>query len=130
METFQYDVLVIGAGPAGIFTALELDKLAPEAKVLVVDMGRTIEKRVCPERKTGVCAKCKVCGITSGWSGAGAFSDGKLSLSPEVGGRITDYMSEAEAQELIHYADSYYLDCGATPEVFCLNRQRVDDISY
>lgn len=130
METFQYDVLVIGAGPAGIFTALELDKLAPEAKVLVVDMGRTIEKRVCPERKTGVCAKCKVCGITSGWSGAGAFSDGKLSLSPEVGGRITDYMSEAEAQELIHYADSYYLDCGATPEVFGLNSQRVDDIAY
>ena len=107
METFQYDVLVIGAGPAGIFTALELDKLAPETKVLVVDMGRTIEKRVCPERNTGVCAKCKVCGITSGWSGAGAFSDGKLSLSPEVGGRITDYMSEAEAQELIHYAVSY-----------------------
>lgn len=130
METFQYDVLVIGAGPAGIFTALELDKLAPEAKVLVVDMGRSIEKRSCPERKTGVCAKCKVCAITSGWSGAGAFSDGKLSLSPEVGGRITDYMPDEEAQALIHYADAYYLDCGATEEVFGLNSQRVDDIAY
>lgn len=130
MVAFQYDVLVIGAGPAGIFTALELDKHSPELKVLVVDMGRTIEKRACPARKTGVCAKCPVCAITSGWSGAGAFSDGKLSLSPEVGGRITDYMSEEEAQALIHYADDYYLDCGAPEEVFGLNSQRVEDIAY
>lgn len=130
MQTEKFDVLVIGAGPAGIFTALELDKWKPECKILIVDMGRTIEKRSCPERTQGVCSKCKVCGITSGWSGAGAFSDGKLSLSPEVGGRITDYMSEAEAKELIHYADQFYLDCGANEEVFGLNTQRVEDIAY
>lgn len=130
METFQYDVLVIGAGPAGIFTALELDKQAPDVRVLIIDMGRDVDKRACPERKTGVCAKCKVCSITSGWSGAGAFSDGKLSLSPEVGGRITDYMPRETAQELIHYADEYYLGCGATTEVFGLDSQRVDDIAY
>lgn len=130
MESQKFDVLIIGAGPAGIFTALELNKLSPELKVLIVDMGRGIDKRVCPERTQGFCSKCKVCSITSGWSGAGAFSDGKLSLSPEVGGRITDYMTEQEAQELIHYADQYYLDCGANEEVFGLNSQRIEDIAY
>lgn len=130
MESQKFDVLIIGAGPAGIFTALELNKLNPELKVLIVDMGRGIDKRVCPERTQGFCSKCKVCSITSGWSGAGAFSDGKLSLSPEVGGRITDYMPEQEAQELIHYADQYYLDCGANEEVFGLNSQRIEDIAY
>lgn len=130
MKTEQFDVLIIGAGPAGIFTALELDKLRPDLTVLIIDMGRSIEKRVCPERTQGFCSKCPVCGITSGWSGAGAFSDGKLSLSPEVGGRLTDYMPAAEAQELIHYADKYYLDCGANREVFGLNTQRVEDIAY
>lgn len=130
METLSYDVLVIGAGPAGIFTALELDKLNPDLQVLVVDMGKTIEHRRCPERTTGVCQKCDVCSITSGWSGAGAFSDGKLSLSPDVGGRITDYITATEAGELIHYADGYYLDCGATEQVFGLNSERVEDIAY
>ena len=125
MESKKFDVLIIGAGPAGIFTALELHKLKPEQKILIIDMGRGIEKRVCPERTQGFCSKCKVCSITSGWSGAGAFSDGKLSLSPEVGGRITDYMSEQQAQELIHY-----LDCGASEEVFGLNSQRIEDIAY
>ena len=130
MESKKFDVLIIGAGPAGIFTALELHKLKPEQKILIIDMGRGIEKRVCPERTQGFCSKCKVCSITSGWSGAGAFSDGKLSLSPEVGGRITDYMSEQQAQELIHYSDQWYLDCGASEEVFGLNSQRIEDIAY
>ncbi|KJS19946.1 MAG: FAD-dependent oxidoreductase [Clostridiaceae bacterium BRH_c20a] len=126
----KYDVLIIGAGPAGIFTALELNKTNNNLKILIVDKGRTIEKRKCPERTQGYCSKCAVCGITSGWSGAGAFSDGKLSLSPEVGGRLTEYMSEGEAQELIDYADKYYLGFGARDVVFGLNNQRVEDIAY
>lgn len=126
----KFDVLIIGAGPAGIFTALELNKMNNNLKILIVDKGRTIEKRTCPERTQGYCSKCSVCGITSGWSGAGAFSDGKLSLSPEVGGRITDYMSQEEAQELINYADEYYLNFGARDVVFGLNNQRVEDIAY
>jgi uncharacterized FAD-dependent dehydrogenase len=129
MQT-NYDVLIIGAGPAGIFTALELNKLNKDLKILIIDKGRTIEKRTCPERTQGYCSKCSVCGITSGWSGAGAFSDGKLSLSPEVGGRITDYMSTTQAQELINYADKYYLSFGARDVVFGLNNQRVEDIAY
>ncbi|MFZ7102944.1 MAG: NAD(P)/FAD-dependent oxidoreductase [Peptococcaceae bacterium] len=126
----KFDILIIGAGPAGIFTALELNKVNQDLKILIIDKGRTIEKRTCPERTQGYCSKCSVCGITSGWSGAGAFSDGKLSLSPEVGGRITDYMSDKEAQELINYADQYYLSFGARDVVFGLNNQRVEDIAY
>ena len=97
----RYDVVIIGAGPAGIFTALELTKLNENLEILIVDKGRTIEKRTCPARKTGLCINCNPCSITSGWSGAGAFSDGKLSKSPLVGGRITDYMSDAAAQKMI-----------------------------
>lgn len=125
-----YDVVVVGAGPAGIFTALELTKINKNLKILIVDKGRTIEKRTCPARKTGVCVNCKPCSITSGWSGAGAFSDGKLSKSPLVGGRITDYMSDSQAQELIDYADQIYLQFGARDVVHGLNTKRVDDIAY
>ena len=73
-----YDAIIVGAGPAGIFTALELTKLNKELKILIIDKGRSIEKRKCPARKNGKCVKCNPCGITFGWSGAGAFSDGKL----------------------------------------------------
>ena len=95
----QYDVIIVGAGPAGIFTALELKRKAPEKTVLLVDEGLTIDRRNCPARKTGRCVHCQPCNIMSGWSGAGAFSDGKLSLSEEVGGNIVEYMSREEARE-------------------------------
>lgn len=124
------DVLIIGAGPAGIFTALELSKHNKELKVLIVDNGRTIEKRKCPARATGVCVGCNPCAITRGWSGAGAFSDGKLSLSPAVGGRLTEYMKEEEAQELINYADSIYRQFGAQETVYGLDTRRVEEIQY
>ncbi len=126
----RFDVVIVGAGPAGIFTALELTKLSPGTKILILDKGRTIDKRTCPARKSGRCIDCKPCGITSGWSGAGAFSDGKLSLSPAVGGRITDYMADDQAQELIDYADSIYLDFGASSVVHGLNNKKFDEINY
>ena len=87
---FDYDVIVVGAGPAGIFTALEMNRLLPGKRVLVVDAGSSIDRRACPARKTGRCVDCKPCNIMNGWAGAGAFSDGKLSLSEEVGGNVTD----------------------------------------
>lgn len=124
------DVLVVGAGPAGIFTALELTKQNKDLKILIVDKGRTIEKRTCPARTTGVCLNCSPCAITSGWSGAGAYSDGKLSLSPAVGGRLNEYMSDDEAQTLIDYADSIYRDFGAQETVYGLDTRRVDEIQY
>ena len=88
MENRIFDAIIIGAGPAGIFTALELTHLKPESQVLIVDMGRAIAHRACPARTTGKCVHCDPCGIVHGWAGAGAFSDGKLSLSEEVGGHM------------------------------------------
>ncbi|MCL6613283.1 MAG: FAD-dependent oxidoreductase [Firmicutes bacterium] len=126
----EYDVIVVGAGPAGIFTALELTKAWPEARVLVVDKGRPISERRCPALQTGSCAGCEPCSVTSGWSGAGAHSDGKLSLSPAVGGRLTDYMGWEEVQDLIHYADQIYLQFGARREVYGLDERRVEDLAY
>jgi uncharacterized FAD-dependent dehydrogenase len=126
----EVDVLIIGAGPAGIFTALELSKHNKELNILIVDNGRTIENRKCPARATGVCVGCNPCAITRGWSGAGAFSDGKLSLSPAVGGRLTEYMKVEQAQELIDYADSIYRQFGAQEKVYGLDTRRVEELQY
>ena len=78
----KYDVIIIGAGPGGIFCAYELMEKKPDLKVLMIEKGRSIEKRTCPKRVTKQCVGCKPCSITTGFAGAGAFSDGKLSLSP------------------------------------------------
>lgn len=126
----SYDVIIVGAGPAGIFTALEVTKLNSQLSVLIIDKGRNIEKRTCPARKTGKCVNCNPCAITFGWSGAGAFSDGKLSLSPEVGGRILEYYSEEECKDLINYCDNVYLKFGANKVVHGLNNERVEEIKY
>ena len=130
LQQNQYDVIIVGAGPAGIFTALELAEKAPDARVLLVDSGRSIDSRVCPARTTGKCVGCKPCAIMSGWSGAGAFSDGKLSLSSEVGGHITKYMSEEEAQALIDYADGIYTRFGAPDTVHGKDDPKVGEIAY
>ena len=126
----RYDVVIVGAGPAGIFTALELKKCAPAVSVLLVDEGMTIDRRTCPARKTGRCAHCNPCHIMSGWAGAGAFSDGKLSLSEEVGGNITEYMSREQARTLIQYADTVYTQFGAPDKVHGLNDKKVEEIDY
>lgn len=126
----RYDVIVIGAGPAGIFTALELTKNDKDIEILILDKGRTIEHRACPARTIGKCVNCNPCSIVNGWAGAGAFSDGKLSESPDVGGRIKDYMAESEAQDLIEYTDKVYLEFGASEEVHGLNSKKVEDIMY
>ena len=130
MTPMVYDAVVIGAGPAGIFTALELTKLAPEKHILVVDSGSSIDKRACPARTSGKCAHCKTCSIMNGWAGAGAFSDGKLSLCEEVGGNITEYMPVEKARELIQYCDDTYLAYGAPEEVFGLGDKFAEQISY
>ena len=126
----NYDVIVVGAGPAGIFTALEMDKLAPGKKVLVVDSGSAIEHRACPARTTGTCAHCATCSIMNGWAGAGAFSDGKLSLSEEVGGNLTDYLPVDTVRGLIRYVDGVYLHYGAPDKVFGKNDKFADKVAY
>ena len=126
----QFDCVVIGAGPAGIFTALEMKKHRPELSVLVVDSGSEIAKRSCPARTLGRCVNCQPCNILHGWSGAGAFSDGKLSLCSEVGGQVANYVGRDKAEELIAYADSIYMGFGAPDIVHGLNDKKVDEIAY
>lgn len=114
----RYDLIIVGAGPAGIFTALELLRRGSRAKILLVEKGRPVEKRHCPKAEVGHCVNCKpTCAITTGFSGAGAFSDGKLSLSYEVGGELPSLIGEEFAQSLIDYTDSIYLEFGADPHV-------------
>jgi uncharacterized FAD-dependent dehydrogenase len=118
MQMKHYDVVIIGAGPAGIFTALEMIKKGSTKKIAIVEKGRSVEKRSCPKTKTKQCMNCKpYCHITTGFSGAGAFSDGKLSLSYEVGGDLPTLIGEDLAQETIHYTDGIYLEFGADNKI-------------
>jgi len=112
------DVLIIGAGPAGIFTAIEMLKKGTEKKIVIVEKGAAIEKRSCPKSKTQKCVNCKpYCHITTGFSGAGAFSDGKLSLSADVGGDLPNLIGFDKAQETIDYTDKIYLEFGADTHI-------------
>lgn len=111
-------IVIVGAGPAGIFTALELLDKMPDSEITIFEKGRSITKRVCPKRTTGECIHCEPCNITTGFSGAGAFSDGKLSLSPYVGG-LDQYVEEKHLQELIDYTYSrYYETFGADSKTY------------
>ncbi len=113
-----YDLIIVGAGPAGIFTALELLRKGSKARMLLIEKGKPVEKRHCPKAEVGHCVNCKpTCTITTGFSGAGAFSDGKLSLSHEVGGELPELIGEEFAQSLIDYTDKIYLEFGADPHV-------------
>ncbi len=118
MNSNQYDIIIVGAGPAGIFTAIELLRGGSRAKILLVEKGKPVEQRHCPKAETGRCVNCKPsCAITTGFSGAGAFSDGKLSLSCEIGGELPQLIGEDLAQSLIDYTDRIYLDFGADTKV-------------
>lgn len=116
------DVLIIGAGPAGIFTALEMLRKGSKKSILIVEKGKSVEDRRCPKAKVGKCVNCKpYCHITTGFSGAGAFSDGKLSLSSEVGGDLPQLIGDDLAQETIDYADKIYLEFGADEHIEGIN---------
>ena len=114
----NYDVIIVGAGPAGIFTAYELNKNKPNSNILLIEGGRSIDRRSCPKIRTNKCVQCKpYCHITSGFSGAGAFSDGKLSLSYEVGGDLPELVGADEVQSYIDYTDNIYLSFGADTKI-------------
>ncbi|MEN3203122.1 MAG: NAD(P)/FAD-dependent oxidoreductase [Atribacterota bacterium] len=124
----KYDVIIVGAGPAGIFAALELAERS-NLRVLVVDRGKNIEKRVCPARENSrICQKCNPCSLLCGWGGAGAFSDGKLTLSREVGGQLTDYIDEAEFASVLEYVDKTYLRFGGTSRIYGTDGERVEEL--
>jgi len=114
----SYDVIVVGGGPAGIFAALELSQAA-KLRVLLLEKGKDISGRRCPVRDTGSsCAECQPCNLVCGLGGAGAFSDGKLVLSSQVGGHMGEYLGEERAAKLIKYVDELYLKFGATKKVY------------
>lgn len=119
----QADVVIIGAGPGGIFCAYELMNKRPDLKVIMIEKGRSIEKRECPKRKTKQCIGCKPCSITTGFAGAGAFSDGKLSLSPDVGGNLPEILGYDETVRLIKESDDIYLKFGADTSVYGIDKE-------
>jgi len=114
----KYDVIIVGAGPAGIFAALELSKVEG-LKVVILDKGSDIEERLRKVPRSLLC----------GWGGAGAFSDGKLTLSTEVGGQLTAYVPDGEVARLIKYVDQIYLDFGAPEKVYGTNEDEVNRIA-
>ncbi len=123
------DVIIVGAGPSGIFTALELLDKQPDKNILIFEKGNPIGLRKCPKRLTGKCAHCKPCSITTGFAGAGAFSDGKLSLAPEVGGELPEHIGYDETVDLIKYTDDIYLKYGADPHIYGIdNKEAIERI--
>lgn len=104
----NYDVIIIGAGPGGIFSAYELTRLAPGLKIAIFECGNPLNKRKCPidGKKVTRCIGCKTCAIMNGFGGAGAFSDGKYNITNEFGGTLHEYIGKERALELMHYVDS------------------------
>lgn len=128
MNNNNYDVIIVGAGPAGIYASYELIKLNPAVKVLLIDKGQKIDKRSCPVNK-GILTQCPTtnkfqyqscfptCALTGGWGGSGAFSDGKFNITTEFGGWMGEYIENSELLKLIEYCDDINLKFGATDEI-------------
>lgn len=136
----NYDVVVVGAGPAGIMACYELYLKQPELKVLLIDKGQDVMNRHCPikEKKIKSCPIKKnnepgclpACSITAGFGGAGAYSDGKFNITSEFGGWLTDYLSTDEVEDIIQYVDNLYLKHGATKEITDPTTDKVKEIEH
>src|SRR6056297_1193781 len=126
----NYDIIVVGTGPTGIFTVLELLKKDGNLDILMLEKGKDISNRECPmKQNSGMgCINCDSCSVVSGWGGAGAYSDGKLSLSPKIGGHLEEYIGLDRLKKLISYTDQIYLDFGAPDRIFGGDNSKIDEI--
>lgn len=116
----SYDVIIVGAGPAGIFCAIELLRQWPDIRVLMLERGRALKHRRCPlsDSASDKCLNCEPCHNINGWGGAGAFSDGKITLTTKFGGELGDYIGEQSLARLIDYVDEWYVRFGAPSRVY------------
>lgn len=112
----DYDVIIVGAGAAGIFTAYEMSTLNPGIKVLMIEKGHSLDKRKCPidGKKITSCVKCSTCSITNGYGGAGSLSDGKYNITNNFGGELWSYVGKKEALDLMQYVDSILCSMGGS----------------
>jgi uncharacterized FAD-dependent dehydrogenase len=126
MEERDFDVLIVGAGPAGVFAALELAQRS-HLRIAMLEKGPDIDQRQCPAQEPeGKCRNCQPCAIMSGWGGAGAFSDGKLTLSYSVGGLLPEILGTEQSARLIQHVDQVYVEYGAPEPVYGIRNDEID----
>ena len=128
MRKTDYDVIIVGAGPAGIFAAMEIAQ-SVRCRMLMLDKGPSLDKRRCPAREKGRCMKCATCALVTGWGGSGAFSDGKLTLTTQVGGLLAEIRGEDEAEQLVHQVDDIWVRFGADGEPYSGDLDRIEEIA-
>ena len=129
-DKMKYDVIIIGAGPAGLFSAYELITKNKKLKIALLDKGSSVEHRICPMNKKGVpCQNCNPCAILAGYGGAGTFSDGKLNFIPRLGkSDLTKYMSESDACKLIDETEEIFNKCKMDADVYPSNMDEAIEI--
>ena len=125
----MYDVAIVGAGPAGLFSAYELITNNKNLKICLIDQGRRAKDRICPMKESGVCSNCNPCQILAGFGGAGTFSDGKLNFIPKLGkSDLFKYMTESEAYQLIDDTEKIFNSFGMDAEVYPKNTEKTEEI--
>jgi uncharacterized FAD-dependent dehydrogenase len=129
MRQSDFDVIIVGAGPAGIFAALELTQ-SSKPRVLILDKGPALDQRHCPSREKGRCMQCATCALLTGWGGSGAFSDGKLTLTTQVGGLLADIRGQDEAEYLVRQVDDLWVHFGANGEPYQGDEDRIEAVAH